>query len=416
MKRREFIASAAATAAATAGAAATRAARAQPAGAPGEVKVALITPLSGAWARAGDLARKGSELAVEDINAAGGIKALGGAKLRLVVADTGDTPEKAKSAAQRLLAQEPELAGGAGSEISSFTLAVTEVTERAELPWLTLAYSDALTNRGFKHIFQTSPTADQQAAAAMPTILGVAQAATGTKPTKMAIIMDNTPSPASFSKNMRGPELQKLGLTLVADEIYTPPLSDAAPLAQRIRAARPDFLLYLPTSPPDIKLVLEKLSEVGLGGKRLPVVSNGAPLGSPDLLRLAGKDIVEGAMFIIANWGAKGLEDLTRRFKERTGEPWITQDSISNYGHMWLLKEAVEQAGSADRRRVSQALHAMDLTTGPAAQTFPGGRIRFDENGRRVGAPLVIVQWQNGEPVTVYPPEAAFSKPVWPKR
>jgi len=58
----------------------------------------------------------------------------------------------------------------------------------------------------------------------------------------------------------------------------------------------------------------------------------------------------------------------------------------------------------------------MDLTTGPAAKTFPGGHIRFDENGRRIGAPLVIVQWQNGEPVTVYPPEAAFSKPVWPKR
>ncbi|MDQ4061039.1 MAG: ABC transporter substrate-binding protein, partial [Pseudomonadota bacterium] len=228
--------------------------------------------------------------------------------------------------------------------------------------------------------------------------------------------MDNTPSPASFSKNKRGPALEKLVLKLVADEIYTPPLSDAAPIAQKVRAARPDFLLYLPTSAPDIKLVMEKLSEVGMSSKRLPVISNGAPMGSPDLLRLVGKDIMEGAMFIIANWGAKGLEDLTKRFKERTGEPWISQDSISNYGHMWLLKEAIERAGSADRRKVNEALHAMDLTEGPAVRTFPGGRIKFDENGRRVGAPLVIVQWQKGEPVTVYPPEVAFSKPVWPKQ
>lgn len=161
---------------------------------------------------------------------------------------------------------------------------------------------------------------------------------------------------------------------------------------------------------------MEKLSEVGLGGKRLPVISNGAPIGSPDLLKLAGKDIMEGTMFIIANWGSRGLEDLTKRFKERTGEPWITQDSISNYGHMWLLKEAMEQSGSAGRRKVNEALHAMDLTEGPGARTFPGGRVKFDQNGRRVGAPLVIVQWQNGEPVTVYPPEAAFSKPVWPKQ
>jgi len=406
MKRRDLFVAAAAAAAAP------RRASAQQA----EVKVALITPLSGAWARSGDLARKGAELAVDDINQAGGIKALGGAKMRLVVADTGDSPEKAKSAAQRLLAQEPDLAGGAGSEISSFTLAVTEVTERAELPWLTLAYSDTLTNRGFKYMFQTSPTGDQQATAAMPTILQVAEAATGSKPKKMAIIMDNTPSPASFSKDMRGPALEKYGLTLVADQVYTPPLSDAAPIAQKIRAARPDFLLFLLTAAPDIKLIMEKLSEVGLGGKRLPVVSNGAPIGSPDLLKLAGKDIMEGTMFIIANWGARGLEDLTKRFKEHTGEPWITQDSISNYGHMWLLKEAMESAGSSDRRRVNEALHAMDLTEGPGAHTFPGGNVRFDQNGRRIGAPLVIVQWQNGEPVTVYPPEAAFSKPVWPKQ
>ena len=64
-----------------------------------------------------------------------------------------------------LLAAEPDLAGGSGSEISSFIIAGTEVTERAELPWLTLPYSNLLTGRGFTHIFQTSPTADQQAAA-----------------------------------------------------------------------------------------------------------------------------------------------------------------------------------------------------------------------------------------------------------
>ena len=57
---------------------------------------------------------------------------------------------------------------------------------------------------------------------------------------------------------------------------------------------------------------------------------------------------------------------------------------------------------------------AMDTKEGPA-KFFPGGHVKFDEKGRRVGAPLVIIQWQNGEPVTVFPPEAAFAKPVWPK-
>ncbi|MDP9096679.1 MAG: branched-chain amino acid ABC transporter substrate-binding protein, partial [Pseudomonadota bacterium] len=58
-----------------------------------------------------------------------------------------------------------------------------------------------------------------------------------------------------------------------------------------------------------------------------------------------------------------------------------------------------------------EALHTMDLTTGPGAKTFPDELIQFNDAGRRIGAPLVIVQWQSGVPVTVYPPEAAFAKP-----
>src|SRR6185437_9577255 len=54
-----------------------------------EVKVALVVPLSGPWARQGLLEREGAEMAIDDINAAGGIKALGGAKMKLIIADTG---------------------------------------------------------------------------------------------------------------------------------------------------------------------------------------------------------------------------------------------------------------------------------------------------------------------------------------
>src|ERR1700674_2450526 len=155
-----------------------------------EVKIALIAPLSGPWARQGDLIRKGAEMAIEDINNAGGIKSMGGARMKLIVADTGDSPEKAKNAAQRLMAQEPDLVAGEGSWLSSFTLAVTEVTERAELPWLTLSYSDQITNRGFRYVFQNSATADRQSEMALPTIMRLAEATTGKRPTTTAVIQD----------------------------------------------------------------------------------------------------------------------------------------------------------------------------------------------------------------------------------
>src|SRR6201990_3481833 len=156
-----------------------------------EVKVGLIAPMSGPWARQGDLMLKGAQLAIDDINKAGGIASMGGAKMKLVVFDAGDTVEKAKNTAQRMVAQEPDLVGATGAWLSSFTLGVTEVTERAELPVLTLSYSDAITSRGFKYVFQTSLGGGEQAIQAMPAILKLAEASTGKKPASVGIVQDN---------------------------------------------------------------------------------------------------------------------------------------------------------------------------------------------------------------------------------
>ena len=378
------------------------------------VKLALIAPLSGPWARQGQLVRLGAEMARDEINDKGGIKALGGAKLELVVADAGDNTEKAKNAAQRLLAQEPDLVGGTGAWLSSFTLAVTEVTERAELPWLTLSYSDAITNRGFKFIFQTSPTAEHQAAETLPTALKLAETATGKRPKTIGILQDNTASPVSFGKQLReGGGLDKAGLKPVVDQVFTPPLSDATPLIDKVRSARPDFLLLLLSAMPDNKLVLEKLDEFKLSKGRIPVVGNGSPLGAPEMLKLIGAELLEGLIFSVADWGLKGQEDIIERFTKRTGEPWITQDSITGYGDMWIFKEALERAGVADKLKVAEAIRGLNLTEGIAAACFPGP-IHFDEKGRRQDVPMIFAQWQNGVPVTVYPTARALAKPFWP--
>ena len=144
--------------------------------------------------------------------------------MKLVVVDTGDSTEKAKNAAQRLVSQEPDVVGGTGAFVSSFTLAVTEVTERAELPWLTLSYSEVITGRGYKYVFQTSMTAGAQAENALPVLSQVMKSATGATPKTIGIVMDNTASPVAFTKPMREGGFQKLNLSLVVDETFTPPL------------------------------------------------------------------------------------------------------------------------------------------------------------------------------------------------
>lgn len=380
---------------------------------PSEVKVGLLVPLSGIYARPGAVMRMGAEMAIEHINAQGGIKAMGGAKLKLVVLDSGDSTEKAKNAAQRMVAQETDLVAATGAYLSSFTLAVTEVTERANLPILTLSYSDMITERGFKYVFQTSATSGSQAEQSLPVLVKLAETATGTRPKTVAIVTDNTAASISSVKPMKERLLKELGIQLVVDETFTPPLADATPLVQRIRAARPDLLFFLPTVISDAKLMLEKMNEFGLGQGRIPTISFGIAIAEPDMLRTMSADHLQGVMAVVGNWGAKGHEALIAELKAKYNEPWMTQNAISTYGDMWILKSALEKAGKADRQAVAEAIRSMD--DGPA-KYFPGGQMKFDERGRRVGAGLAIIQWQSGVPVTVYPAEQALAKPIWPKK
>ena len=381
-----------------------------------EVEVGLIAPMSGPYARQGQVMKLAADMAIDSINQQGGIKSLGGAKLKLSVFDAGDSVEKAKNAAQRMVADSPNLVVATGAYLSSFTLAVTEVTERAQLPVVTFSYSDLITSRGFKYVFQTSATGVQQAEGSLPALLEMAEKASGQRPKTIGIVMDNTAASVSFVKPMRDHQFDKLGLKLVVDETFTPPLANATPLIQKVRSARPDILILLPTVISDAKLLLEKMNEFGLGRGKLPTIANGAAILDPDLRNNMNIEQLEGVMAVVANWTTRAQKDFVAEVKAKTNEPWPTQHFVTTYGDILIFQAALEAAGKADRQAVAQALRAMNLSGG-AANFFPGnGRLKFDDNGRREGAGLLIVQWQKGVPITVYPAKDAISPPIWPKQ
>jgi branched-chain amino acid transport system substrate-binding protein len=379
---------------------------------PKEVEVGLLVPLSGLYARFGASTRMGAEMAVEAINAGGGIKSLGGAKLKLIVLDCGDTAEKAKSAAQRMVSEYPNMVAVSGSYLSTLTLATSEVTERAHLPMLTLSYSDLITARGFKYIFQTSATAGSQSDQALPILLKIARAA-GADPKSVAIIADNTAASVASVKPMRERLLKDVGLNLVVDETFTPPLSDATSLVQKVRAARPDLLFFLPTVISDAKLVLEKMNEFGMGKGKVPTIAFGIAMFEPDMITTMSPELLEGMIGSIGSWGSKGHELMIAELKEKYHEPWMDQNVLSTYADFTLMKDALEKTGKADREDVATALHTMG---GGPSKYYPGGQLKFEENGRRVGAGLAIIQWQSGVPLTIYPEDLAMAKPLWPKK
>lgn len=375
-------------------------------------KVAVLAPLTGPYALNGKMYKDGAEMAVEDINAAGGLKILGGVPMELVTYDCGDSVEKARNATGRMLSENPDLIGASGCFLSSFTLAATEVTEQASLPFLTLSYSDLITARGFHYVFQTSSTGSEQAKQLLPAAkLLYRQTHNGKDPKTAALIMDNTASPISTAKPWRDHGFKDNDLKIVLDQTFTPPIADPSGIVQQLRRAKPDILFLMVADAPDCALFLNKMAEFGIGKGVIPTHTGGGHMSSPDVLKLVSPDNINRYFDYVANWTGKGLGDLKTRFDKKYNVKWMSQDNISTYGDMWILKTAAEKANSLDRKAVADAIRHFDGSEG-LNKFYAGGEVKFDKNGRRVGASIVILQWQNGVAHSVYPLENAEAKVI----
>ncbi len=199
------------------------------------VNIGVIQPLSGANAQFGINSRNGIELVADEINAAGGIKALGGAKINLVVSDATSNPTTASTVARRLITQN-ELAAILGAFASSLTLAISEVTARADIPFLTQAFADEITGRGLESVFQLTPKASVTGRAQVNYTLAIAEAA-GSKIEKIAIMYEDTAYGTAQSRGLRR-AAKDANIEVVMDEAYPLGITDATPLIEKLHASR----------------------------------------------------------------------------------------------------------------------------------------------------------------------------------
>jgi branched-chain amino acid transport system substrate-binding protein len=126
---------------------------------------------------------------------------------------------------------------------------------------------------------------------------------------------------------------------------------------------------------------------------------------------VAGAENLENLCGIYSNWPGKRHEKLAERYMAKTGKPWMTAQVLDGYGQVMIYRDALEKAGKADRRAVAQAIRTLE-TSGGAAEYF-SGPLKWDDRGRRLGAGLVVAQWQGGKPKAVFPADLAVTKPVW---
>lgn len=374
-----------------------------------EVNIGLLAPFSGPWAEQGRLMRIGAEMAVEDINQQGGIKSLGGAKVKLVVADTGGTVETATNAAQRLLSA-GNIAAFDCCWLSSFTLAAREIGERYRVPMLTFASNDGIVVGGYKYIFRSGTGTDLQVRSGIALIKETATKV-GRKIETAALIGDNTAVSVSYFKNLNE-LLPQNGVKILLNRVWTPPLTDAIPVAIAVRDAAPDVVFLGTTSFDDSVSIIRAFSAAKV--KKL-TLGTGSQFLTPEFFKALSPADIEG---IMATQGSAITKDpfaisFLERFKKQTGEGWTIHNTTSTYAEMWIIKEALEKAASADPVKVRDALASLHLTE-PPPTAFLGVDVKFEPNGQNAGALNFIVQWQNGLPVLVAPPQVAVAPIVIP--
>src|SRR6202048_1996227 len=153
VNRRRFLQSAALGAAAAAGALPAPAAlRAQGA----SIKVGVLHPVSGALSYSGQQGRIGAQLAIEEINAAGGIKSLGGARIEAVLGDAQSTPDGGNAEVEKMNAA--GVAAVVGGYASGICLAASQTAARYDLPYLVdVGVVDSIVTRGLKNTFRFGP-------------------------------------------------------------------------------------------------------------------------------------------------------------------------------------------------------------------------------------------------------------------
>jgi branched-chain amino acid transport system substrate-binding protein len=363
----------------------------------------VILPLTGATAQNGNNSRKGIELAVASINEAGGIKSMGGAQIELDVADATSDPVKAASAATQFLTRgEPPLAL-IGAYASGLTVTVAREAERRKVPILTTSFSDELTSQGYQYLFQLPASASVLGRAQMGYAIEIAKQA-GVDLKRAAIVYASNAYGESQAKGLQS-QADELGIDVVLYEGYSPTISDATPVAQKILAAAPDVTFSVAYVNDGVLLMRALRSQ----NSTIPLIGGVGGYITPDFQKSLG-DAVNGVLSIDTS-DPDLYRELGEAYQERYGE-FMPQEAHDNAAAVYVFAQALEQHPTTDPQELAVALRDGTFDQA-AAGSMPGGKVDFDETGANTHAAPLMVQWQDGRLVGVWPRDITDNEPVW---
>lgn len=381
------------------------------------VKVGCVLPLSGGSAAVGNQTRVGAEIAARLINEAGGIKSLDGAPLEVLFADSQSKPDVGVTETERVISRE-NVSVLCGAFNSAVTFPATEVAERMKTPWVVVgSVKDEITERDFKYVFRINNKATYDAREQIDAV-DLLKEETGEAPKTIAMLYEGSDWGRSHAANVKKIAAER-GYEIVLDEAAPPNQTDFGNQLLKIRAARPDAVivaLYTPDHLLFTRQMMEQRLDLPFG-----VHSVGGGMEDPSFYKALPAEAVSYA-FVQEDWQIDKLkvtdDPVIQAANDASVEALgygLSAYSAQGFSAMYVIADALERAGSADREKLREALVATDLQEGPALITGYQ-RIKFDEQGQNTFAHGVISQNLDGERKTIWPKanRASDTAPVWP--
>lgn len=378
------------------------------------LKIGAPQPMTGADAPFGDKFKKAYTMAVEEINAAGGVN---GKKLEIVIEDHQAKNALAATVAEKLITQNQVLVM-TGGRASGQAVEIASVCQRLKTPYLVDHPSaDIITSKGFEWVFRNNPTGSIYPQAFNRFITEVE----GAKPKSAAVIYDNT----VFGKTIANSAmtfLKSKGVPIVADEAYPVNTLDFKPLMTKVKATNPDYLLMVAVATTDAILLTRHAKEIGIRPRAF--VGFGGGFGVADFPKQLGP--LAQNVFSSAAWSGNPNDPDAKAFYEKFYAKYgiyPKEHEVEGYAAIYIIADAMKRAKltgklEQDRDAIRQALLGTDMKTvfgkvkfgsykGPLGDEYTNQNVHSPEHS-------VMAQWKDGKLLNVWPKDNAETKYTFP--
>jgi branched-chain amino acid transport system substrate-binding protein len=384
------------------------------------VKVGVIHPVTGPLAEPGQACRLGAQMAADAINAAGGIKSLGGAKLELILGDTQTKPDVGRTEAERVINQGAQLL--MGSFDSGSTAAMVPVVQQRHVPFLVdIAAADPITanvakavkegQQKVQYVYRNFPTGSTFGRKAVQYFTEVFKEA-GVSPKRLVLMYCNDLFGQNNAKAFQAAHAVARPTWEIVDVIPWPePPQDLSTEVSRAKAAKPDVIAPI-TRPASAQILLPEIRK-----QRIEFMGIVGP-GSPGLYEAGQLAVLKEDLEYVmtstpwANFKNPRTLQVAEEYLKRSGGKTFDTNSGYSYDGMFLVADFLERAKSTNADAIVEAIKKTNYASGLMQYAGP---VIFNDMGDNQNATPTMIQILGQKPVAVWPREAALQKFVFPR-